>query len=65
MLAAGIVDPVKVTITAVRNAASIAGLILTTQTLIAKKPDIAIPPPVRRWAAVRKTRPGLEPAAIR
>jgi chaperonin GroEL len=39
MLEAGIIDPVKVTISAVRNAASIAGLILTTQTLIAKKPD--------------------------
>jgi chaperonin GroEL len=39
MLAAGIIDPVKVSMTALRNAASIAGLILTTQTLIAKKPD--------------------------
>jgi chaperonin GroEL len=36
---AGIVDPVKVCYSAVRNAASVAGLILTTQTLIAKKPD--------------------------
>ncbi len=43
MLAAGIVDPVKVTINAVRNAASIAGLILTTQTLIAKKPEYSDP----------------------
>ena len=39
MFAAGIVDPVKVCYCAVRNAASVAGLILTTQTLIAKKPD--------------------------
>jgi chaperonin GroEL len=39
MLAAGIVDPVKVCMTALRNAASVAALILTTQTLIAKKPD--------------------------
>jgi chaperonin GroEL len=39
MLAAGIIDPVKVTTTALRNAASVAGLILTTQTLIASKPD--------------------------
>ncbi len=39
MMAAGIIDPVKVAYSAVRNAASVAGLILTTQTLIAKKPD--------------------------
>ena len=39
MIKAGIIDPVKVCYSAVRNAASVAGLILTTQTLIAKKPD--------------------------
>ena len=39
MVKAGIIDPVKVCYSAVRNAASVAGLILTTQTLIAKKPD--------------------------
>ena len=39
LVKAGIVDPVKVCYSAVRNAASVAGLILTTQTLIAKKPD--------------------------
>ena len=39
MFKAGIIDPVKVSYSAVRNAASVAGLILTTQTLIAKKPD--------------------------
>jgi chaperonin GroEL len=39
LISAGIVDPVKVCYSAVRNAASVAGLILTTQTLIAKKPD--------------------------
>jgi chaperonin GroEL len=39
LIKAGIVDPVKVCYSAVRNAASVAGLILTTQTLIAKKPD--------------------------
>ena len=39
MVKSGIIDPVKVTYCAVRNAASVAGLILTTQTLIAKKPD--------------------------
>jgi chaperonin GroEL len=39
MSKSGIIDPVKVSINAVRNAASVAGLILTTQTLIAKKPE--------------------------
>ena len=39
MFKAGIIDPVKVTYCAVRNAGSVASLILTTQTLIAKKPD--------------------------
>jgi chaperonin GroEL len=39
LVQAGIIDPVKVCYCAVRNAASVAGLILTTQTLIAKKPD--------------------------
>jgi chaperonin GroEL len=43
MVAAGIIDPVAVSITALRNAASVAVLILTTQTLIAKKPDYADP----------------------
>ena len=43
MLGAGIVDPVKVSYSAVRNAASVAGLILTTQTLIAKMPEDADP----------------------
>lgn len=36
---AGIVDPVKVVHSAVRNAVSVAGLILTTHTLVAKRPD--------------------------
>lgn len=35
----GIVDPVKVVHSAMRNAASVAGLILTTHTLVAKRPD--------------------------
>jgi len=43
MMAEGIIDPVKVSITAVRNAASVAALILTTQTLIAKKPEYVDP----------------------
>ena len=43
LVAAGIIDPVKVSYSAVCNAASVAGLILTTQTLIAKKPDYVDP----------------------
>jgi len=39
LLASGIIDPVKVSTAALRNAASVAALILTTQTLIASKPD--------------------------
>ncbi len=35
----GIVDPVKVTRSAVRNAASIASMLLTTETLVADKPE--------------------------
>jgi chaperonin GroEL len=43
LAAAGIIDPVKVSYSAVRNAVSVAALILTTQTLIAKKPDYIDP----------------------
>ncbi len=39
MLAKGIIDPAKVTRSAVENAASIAGMILTTDALIADKPE--------------------------
>ena len=35
----GIVDPVKVTRSAVRNAASIASMLLTTETIVAEKPQ--------------------------
>ena len=38
MIAAGIVDPTKVTRSALQNAASIAAMILTTETLVADKP---------------------------
>ncbi len=39
MLAKGIIDPAKVTRSAVENAASIAGMILTTDALISDKPE--------------------------
>jgi chaperonin GroEL len=41
----GIIDPVKVTRNAVINAASIAGLLLTTESLIVEKPEQAEPAP--------------------
>ena len=39
MFAAGIVDPAKVTRTALQNAASIAALLLTTEAVISEKPE--------------------------
>ena len=41
MVAAGIIDPVKVTRSALQNAASIAGLFLTTEAVVADKPQPA------------------------
>ncbi|MGJ5590124.1 chaperonin GroEL [Micrococcus lylae] len=43
LLAAGINDPVKVTRSALQNAASIAGLFLTTEAVVADKPEKAAP----------------------
>ncbi|MCF0153564.1 chaperonin GroEL [Megasphaera sp.] len=45
MVKAGIVDPAKVTRTALQNAASIAALVLTTETLVADKPEPAAAAP--------------------
>ena len=39
MIEAGIVDPTKVTRSALQNAASIAAMVLTTETLVADKPE--------------------------
>ncbi|MGB3364383.1 MAG: TCP-1/cpn60 chaperonin family protein, partial [Thermodesulfobacteriota bacterium] len=39
MIAAGIIDPAKVTRSAMLNASSVAGLLLTTEALIADKPE--------------------------
>jgi chaperonin GroEL len=36
---AGIVDPVKVTRSALQNAASLAGVLLTTELLVTEKPE--------------------------
>jgi chaperonin GroEL len=43
MVKAGIIDPAKVTRSALQNAASIAGLFLTTEVVIADKPEKAAP----------------------
>ena len=43
MIQAGIVDPAKVTRSALQNAASIAAMVLTTETLVADKPEKADP----------------------
>jgi chaperonin GroEL len=45
MMKKGIVDPAKVTRSAVQNAASIAGLVLTTETLVVEKPEPKKPAP--------------------
>ena len=39
LIAAGIVDPAKVVITALRDAASVAGLLITTEAMVADKPS--------------------------
>ena len=43
---AGVIDPVKVTRAALQNAASIAGLLLTTEALVADKPEETPPMPM-------------------
>jgi len=45
LLAAGVADPVKVTRSALQNAASIAGLFLTTEAVVADKPEKPQPTP--------------------
>ena len=43
MIASGIVDPAKVTRSALENAASVSGMVLTTESLVADKPEPAAP----------------------
>ena len=45
MIAAGIVDPAKVTRSALENAASVSGMVLTTESLVADKPQPPTPAP--------------------
>jgi chaperonin GroEL len=42
---AGVIDPTKVVRTALQNAASVAGLLITTETAVAELPEKAPPPP--------------------
>ncbi len=44
LIAAGIIDPAKVTRSALQNAASIAALFLTTEVVVADKPEKVAPP---------------------
>ncbi|WP_283138648.1 chaperonin GroEL [Rhizohabitans arisaemae] len=43
LIAQGVIDPVKVTRSAVQNAASIAGMLLTTEVLVVEKPEEETP----------------------
>ena len=40
LLEAGVIDPAKVTRCALQNAASVAGMVLTTQAVVVEKPKI-------------------------
>ncbi|MCW2244718.1 chaperonin GroEL [Azospirillum fermentarium] len=44
LVAAGIIDPVKVVRTALQDAASVSGLLITTEAMIAEKPEKKAPP---------------------
>jgi chaperonin GroEL len=44
LVQAGIIDPAKVTRSALQNAASIAALLLTTEAIVADKPEAASMP---------------------
>ncbi|MGO7107943.1 chaperonin GroEL, partial [Rhizobium johnstonii] len=53
LYAQGVIDPAKVVRTALQDAASIAGLLVTTEAMIAEKPKKDAPPP-------RPTGPGMD-----
>ena len=46
LVKAGVIDPAKVTRSALQHAASVAGMLLTTETLVAEKPEPEPPPPI-------------------
>ena len=43
MVACGIIDPAKVTRSALQNAASVSAMVLTTESLVADKPEPPVP----------------------
>ena len=45
MVSAGIIDPAKVTRSALENAASVSSMVLTTESLVADKPEPPAPAP--------------------
>ena len=44
MIKSGIIDPVKVVRTALQDAASVAGLLVTTEAMVAERPEKKGPP---------------------
>ena len=44
MVKSGIIDPTKVVRTALQDAASVAGLLVTTEAMVAEKPEKKAPP---------------------
>ncbi len=54
LLAAGVNDPVKVTRSALQNAASIAALFLTTEAVVADKPEKSAPAGPGGWRGLRR-----------
>jgi chaperonin GroEL len=61
LLKIGIIDPAKVTRSALENAASVAAMILTTEATIAEKPDLhpATPPPAGSIPGMGGGMPGM------
>ena len=60
MVAAGIIDPAKVTRSALENAASVSAMVLTTESLVADKPEPpapAAPADSPAWAVCTKRQP--------
>ena len=45
MIKAGIIDPTKVVRLALQDASSVAGLLVTTEAMVAEKPEKKTPPP--------------------
>jgi len=74
MIEAGIVDPAKVVRTALQDAASVAGLLVTTEAMVAALPKEPVPAmplaaPVAKWVSkagsgFRKSRGAAEAAAF-